>query len=392
MMPLRSHFWGSVRPAPASAPKSHSNSAALRCSRMLFAKRWNPPLTAPIRLLKNFMGSLRMSENVAPIRRKMLMIRWPAPPASAIAPSKMNSSIFFPTATAKDPILLTIGPKMARARSNTPPKLSKSAAPRVERKRSMAPRIKDHVMFSFSSSPVTQEKALFSLSLALLPLFLFLRGARGAGVLRWLADLLLSRPGLIFLPGGLMALTETIFRGGWPGYYNLVDDWANVTLFAQCMFWGFVLVSDPRLIEAIRRQWRAAMAVAVAITTVMLWVVWTTGTRPQPGYSDPLYGLYTITLGVNTWCWLIGWLGLGYTYLNRPGVWLDRASEISYPFYILHHTILIGIGFYVIQTPLGVWPKFLIIGVASLIVTLLTCWLARLTPLTRFVVGMKPRR
>jgi hypothetical protein len=51
------------------------------------------------------------------------------------------------------------------------------------------------------------------------------------------------------------------------------------------------------------------------------------------------------------------------------------------------------IGYHVVQWNIGVWPKFLIIGVASMLAILLVYEvLVRRAGATRFLFGMKPRR
>ena len=101
-MPEKSHFDGSWM-TPCIAPISHSNTPVRRCAPML-AQNWlNPPFTALSRLARNLTGSVTIRLKTDPIRRNMARTRWPAPPASARAPSKTNSSTLWPASTAKVP-------------------------------------------------------------------------------------------------------------------------------------------------------------------------------------------------------------------------------------------------------------------------------------------------
>lgn len=67
------------------------------------------------------------------------------------------------------------------------------------------------------------------------------------------------------------------------------------------------------------------------------------------------------------------------------------ASEIAYPFYIVHQTVIVVIAFYVVQWQAGIMPKYLAISTASLAVCVLLCELIKRTNLTRFLFGMKPK-
>ena len=92
-----------------------------------------------------------------------------------------------------------------------------------------------------------------------------------------------------------------------------------------------------------------------------------------------------------SWCCLIAILGYGKQYLNFTNRFLKYQNEASYPVYILHQTVIIAIGYFVIRWTMGVFPKFIIIVVGSLAVTFaLYEILVKRTNLTRFLFGMRP--
>jgi glucan biosynthesis protein C len=76
--------------------------------------------------------------------------------------------------------------------------------------------------------------------------------------------------------------------------------------------------------------------------------------------------------------------------LNR---FLRCFGEASYPLYILHQTVIVVVGYYVVQWSAGVLPKLLVILVASFLITLALYDVAvRCTNVTRFLFGMRPVR
>ncbi|MCD4842193.1 MAG: acyltransferase family protein [Methanosarcinales archaeon] len=78
---------------------------------------------------------------------------------------------------------------------------------------------------------------------------------------------------------------------------------------------------------------------------------------------------------------------LGFT--NR---WLKYASEASYPFYTLHQTVIVVMGFYVVQWNAGVTVKFVTIVIGAFAVTtILYDLLVKRTNITRFLFGLKQR-
>jgi glucan biosynthesis protein C len=96
---------------------------------------------------------------------------------------------------------------------------------------------------------------------------------------------------------------------------------------------------------------------------------------------------------VSTWCWLLAILGLGSRFLNRNNRSLSYANEAVLPFYILHQTIIITIGFYVVQWNTGVGLKYLTISTTSFIAIMLIYeLLVRRIKGLRFLFGMRLRR
>jgi peptidoglycan/LPS O-acetylase OafA/YrhL len=59
-------------------------------------------------------------------------------------------------------------------------------------------------------------------------------------------------------------------------------------------------------------------------------------------------------------------LGYGYRYLSFANPLLIWAREASYPIYILHQTVIVVIGYYIIQYPWTPWTKYLVILALSI--------------------------
>ena len=98
-----------------------------------------------------------------------------------------------------------------------------------------------------------------------------------------------------------------------------------------------------------------------------------------------------------TWMVLMGLMGYGRFYLSFENPLLRWARDASYPIYILHQTVIIAIGYFVIQETWSPWVKYWVV----LSCTLVTCFLIyefciRRFALLRALFGMKrtntPRR
>ena len=123
---------------------------------------------------------------------------------------------------------------------------------------------------------------------------------------------------------------------------------------------------------------------------LVLFGLWETDSLPERGYSLE-YILYQLLRGIDSWFWILALVGLGRRYLNFNSKLLQYASVAQYPFYLLHQTVLVAIGFYVVRWSAGVMEKFWVISTISLIATIaLYELLIRRNNILRFLFGLKP--
>jgi hypothetical protein len=95
---------------------------------------------------------------------------------------------------------------------------------------------------------------------------------------------------------------------------------------------------------------------------------------------------------LSSWFWIIALLGFGSLYLNRTNRFLKYANEAVLPFYILHLTVILIIGSYVVWWNIGVISKYLIICAFSFVVILAIYGLIiRPFRIMRFLFGMKTK-
>ncbi len=217
---------------------------------------------------------------------------------------------------------------------------------------------------------------LFVYSLAGLPLFSLLKGEAGGRLVARLAAFV-ARPGLIFLFAIPLALA-----GALPGIGGKAVLW----YFALFLL-GFVLMADKRFQQSIDRHRLAALALGLLTMTARV------SLQAAAVHFEPFSAAgagFLLLKSFNTWCWLVVLLGYGHRWLNVSNGFLRYASEASYPFYILHQTVIVAIGYYVVQWEMSIAAKFSLICVASFIGTLAGYEGIKRFNLTRWLFGMKP--
>jgi peptidoglycan/LPS O-acetylase OafA/YrhL len=228
---------------------------------------------------------------------------------------------------------------------------------------------------------------LFVFSMIALPLFLYLKKEGGRRFVSRLASVC-QKPGGIFLLALPIVVIEVALRPRFPGPQTLISDWANFLTHLTLFTYGYLFASDAGFARAIERHWKAALALALCATAATAFVLITYD--PDPGYTLA-YSLTTVLQTFTSWFWLVTFLGAAQRYLSFSNRFLQYANETVLPFYIFHQTVIIAIGFYVIQSHMGIMPKYLIISTASLLITVALCDLiVKRTNPTRFLFGMRP--
>jgi peptidoglycan/LPS O-acetylase OafA/YrhL len=169
----------------------------------------------------------------------------------------------------------------------------------------------------------------------------------------------------------------------------------NILYYLVWFLAGYTMLCDSRFEQAIARVKRPALLLGVF--GLLLNILW---------QSNAIAALATIPewLGevarktLVAWLFIVGLLGYAHAYLaerprdRRALAFLAYFGEASYPFYILHQTVIVALGFYVVRWTAGPAVKYLLLGSLTYLVTIGLYDLAiRRSNLTRFLFGMKPQ-
>lgn len=224
-------------------------------------------------------------------------------------------------------------------------------------------------------------------TLLLLPLFAWLRGERRRRAAAALESVV-ARVGLpaFALPLGVAL---AVLYPWFPGPQNVVDDWAHLTYYLIFFAYGYLLADAEGVWRQIEERRAVSFRWAVACILLINAFRWNGATPPLD--HSPIGAAWAALLALNAWCWVLTILGYGRRWLNRPSRVLAYANEGIYPYYILHQTVIVVLAYYVIPLPDGVFAKYLVLSVLSLLLTAaLYEVFVRPFALTRFLFGMKP--
>lgn len=235
---------------------------------------------------------------------------------------------------------------------------------------------------------------LFVYSLIALPFLLFLRSERAIGFRRKVTVFLSTPFGLLAVPSLIIVITQVILRPYFPDEtHDLLNDWAFFTFYFCFFIFGMLCYSQKDLWENIgkNRNYLLAASLFVLIPFYgcylhfreMLVLPWDLNTVET---------IFDVTATFLSWFTVITVIAFGQHFLNKPHPWLKHFNEGLYPFYILHQTVIIAIGYYICQLSISIFWKFWIVSMLTLLTCLILYFLLiRPFDFVRIFFGLKPK-
>src|SRR5262245_2828521 len=229
---------------------------------------------------------------------------------------------------------------------------------------------------------------LFVFSILALPLFLYLKQESGKRALSAAAGFF-ARRGAIFLFAAPIVIIQVTLRAKWPGSLNFIDDWANVCIYLSFFIFGFLIIADERLGDAITRNGTVALILGLITSTIFITVIFT-GNFPRRGYNLG-WTLLVMLQGINVWFWNVAFLSLARKYLNFNNRILPYATEAAFPVYLIHLPILSLTALFVVRLNVDVMTQYVIIALITLAISLLIMELIKRLGILRYLFGLKSK-
>jgi len=241
--------------------------------------------------------------------------------------------------------------------------------------------------FAFHGMHLWYLLFLFVYSLICYRLFIWLKG--GGRVLLNRITSLFTTPGLMYvgfmIPLLMMKLlipsaVLDVGNGGWGFLYYI---WFLIS--------GFIIVySDPLQRHIMSQRW-VSLLLGVGLSSVYLYQLFSLSRVDFPaGISDWINSLLFF---LSAWSLIFAILGFGMKFLAFDRPLLRSANEGVLPFYILHQTVLLCIGYFVMAWEVHAILKWAIVFTSSFIVIIMLHMVfIRRIELFRFLFGMKTTR
>jgi peptidoglycan/LPS O-acetylase OafA/YrhL len=227
---------------------------------------------------------------------------------------------------------------------------------------------------------------LFAISVVALPLCIGLMGDRG----RAIVDALARRFGRRGATLGVV-IPIYVLMGIGSALGTREHDWLEFGWYLGYFLIGFVLVSDERFMAAVRRDlWPAAGVAATVMAMIVAGI-------PAPLDSAGEHGMGPIDLAIGGifavlgWAWTLLILNVGMRLARWQQPVREHLGDAVLPVYVIHQPVILAVAFFVVQWPLGIVPKWLVVFGVSALVTFVLVELALRAPIARVLLGARIR-
>lgn len=226
---------------------------------------------------------------------------------------------------------------------------------------------------------------LLIFSAMLTPVFLYFRNHPTNGILEGWRKRLSRNPFHLYWLVIPLYLCEALIEPFFEVTHNLYWDWFNFISSLTLFFFGFFLISIKESFwNAIDRIWKKSLVIGIVcfVAQGFIWVNFEDGVA--------VHFVEAALKVVNLWSWILVLFGLAATYLNKPSKILAYSNTAVYPFYILHQTVTVILGFLIMDSGWSLWIKFplLVIGTFG-ISWLIYEFLIRRMPIIQPLFGVK---
>ena len=227
---------------------------------------------------------------------------------------------------------------------------------------------------------------LFAFSLIALPIFLWLKGEAGRRTIARLAAFCQQRGGILLFIIPLVAVRLLL-----QPFFPVQHDWADFVAYGAFFVLGYLLYTDERFTQAIRRDWAILLVVLLMTSLAFGYLAMSLDfDLEKPPTTFAAFLLWALVM-VAGWCGTSLMLFVGMRFLNFTNRGLRYCLDVLLPFFVLHQPVIIVIAYFVVQWDMALLPKLLIVGTGSFAITLVLCeFVIKRVRLLQILFGMKP--
>ena len=168
---------------------------------------------------------------------------------------------------------------------------------------------------------------------------------------------------------------EILLRAFFPGFRDLIHDWASFFHWFLIFLAGFVIAHNEKLLDQITQLRHISLIGAISATLFLF--VFLGGPSFDIHTSLPIttlvpaFVMYCVARMIMVWCAILTCVGYAGRYLRTATPGLSYLNEAVFPLFILHLTIIEILGFWVVGLDWSLWLKYLVITTLTIVLVLL---------------------
>jgi glucans biosynthesis protein C len=173
--------------------------------------------------------------------------------------------------------------------------------------------------------------------------------------------------------------------------HDFINDGVAHLRYIAAFLFGFGLARSSSVQQALGDHWRTAAALAAAcwLTIAALLIAYPDFSFPDGNMA--VLWTYRFARHLETWTAIAALVGIATRYWNHDHPWRAMLAEAVFPFYIIHQTVIVVVGGWLLPYHLSPLTKFAILVTA----TIAGCWafylIGRSIEPLRPLIGLKRR-
>lgn len=198
----------------------------------------------------------------------------------------------------------------------------------------------------------------------------------------------LSSKYLIFLVFLIQYYIYYQFYLKYPEQGSLVEDWFVFNSSISYLILGYLLASSNQFWDNCERYRKISLSLAVVTSIILFINYYLPNALPKKEGMDAQ--VYFLLDALQIWSIILTIIGFTKKHLNNSSSILQYLNQAVFPFFIIHQTIIVAIGYWIVQLKVSTLIKYLLLSIcSSIVIYALYEYIIRRTKLTRFLYGMK---
>lgn len=218
---------------------------------------------------------------------------------------------------------------------------------------------------SFETNHLWFIENLFILSIGLIPLILLLKSSKSVKLINILDIISSKKYGVLLWVIPLIIIT-VFLKKIYP------SDSKDITNLSSTFYYGYFFVSGM-LFTSSKNIWnylkshRKLNFMAFVISTILFYVYYLLPSEYVSPYLSisNRWSIWYLVCALVSWTLVTTLLGYGQIWFNKKSTLLKKCNDAIYPFYILHQTIIIILGYYIIQLNVSILSKIVLLILTS---------------------------